>query len=182
MLLRNDTLEGIKSGTITLVFRRWLRPTVKTGGTLKTRQGVVAIHQVARVRGRISLKDARRAGYATVEELTRQLDQRPGDLYRIEVGWAGADPRIALRQETELAPEVLARVQRWPWARPILELIEANPGVLALDLATRMGREKLPFKADVRKLKTLGLTESLKIGYRLSPRGEALLRHLRSGS
>ena len=34
-------------------------------------------------------------------------------------------------------------------------------------------REIAPFKADVRKLKELGLTESLRIGYRLSPRGRA---------
>jgi len=34
---------------------------------------------------------------------------------------------------------------------------------------------RLPFKANVRKLKALGLTESLEVGYRLSPRGEALL-------
>jgi hypothetical protein len=40
-----------------------------------------------------------------------------------------------------------------------------------------VGRERLPFKADVRKLKELGLTESLRIGYRLSPRGRALLEH-----
>jgi hypothetical protein len=32
-----------------------------------------------------------------------------------------------------------------------------------------------PFKIDVRKLKNLGLTESLDIGYRLSPRGRAYL-------
>ena len=31
------------------------------------------------------------------------------------------------------------------------------------------------FKRDVRKLKELGLTESLEIGYRISPRGETLL-------
>ena len=42
------------------------------------------------------------------------------------------------------------------------------------------GRERLPFKADVRKLKELGLTESLEVGYRLSPRGRALLA--RAGS
>jgi hypothetical protein len=38
-----------------------------------------------------------------------------------------------------------------------------------------MGRERLAFKTDVRKLKALGLTESLPVGYRLSPRGEAWL-------
>ena len=37
------------------------------------------------------------------------------------------------------------------------------------------GRERHPFKTDVRKLKELGLTESLEVGYRLSPRGRALL-------
>jgi hypothetical protein len=36
----------------------------------------------------------------------------------------------------------------------------------------------MPFKLDVRKLKELGLTESLKIGYRLSPRGIAVLERL----
>jgi hypothetical protein len=34
----------------------------------------------------------------------------------------------------------------------------------------------MPFKLDVRKLKELGLTESLPIGYRLSPRGETVLQ------
>ena len=38
-----------------------------------------------------------------------------------------------------------------------------------------LGRETAPFKLDVRKLKNLGLTLSFRIGYRLSPRGEAYL-------
>lgn len=41
--------------------------------------------------------------------------------------------------------------------------------------AAELGRERLPSKADVRKLKMLGLTESLEIGYRLSARGRAYL-------
>jgi hypothetical protein len=41
-----------------------------------------------------------------------------------------------------------------------------------------MGSETLPFKLRVRKLKELGLTESLEVGYRLSPRGKAVLQHL----
>jgi hypothetical protein len=181
VLLRNDTLEGIRSGRITLVFRRWMRPTVKTGGTLKTRQGVVAIRKVSLAQeARLTAADARKAGFPSREKLLAQLT-REGDLYRIEVSWAGEDPRIALRQETEFdAAALLIKLARLPWSRTVLELIESNPGVLALDLATRLGREKLPFKADVRKLKALGLTESLKVGYRLSPRGEAVLRLLRS--
>jgi hypothetical protein len=43
-----------------------------------------------------------------------------------------------------------------------------------------VGRETKPFKLDVRKLKNLGLTISLKIGYELSPRGRAFLDSGRS--
>ncbi len=54
--------------------------------------------------------------------------------------------------------------------------IARSPGVRAADLAPVLGRETQPFKRDVRKLKELGLTTSLEIGYRLSPRGDAYLR------
>jgi hypothetical protein len=57
-----------------------------------------------------------------------------------------------------------------------LEVIAASPGVRAADLAARLGRETAPFKLDVRKLKALGLTLSLEVGYRLSPRGEVYRR------
>ncbi len=60
----------------------------------------------------------------------------------------------------------------------MLELIRARPATRAPDLAASLGRETKAFKTDVRKLKTLGLTESLVVGYRLSPRGETFLdRH-----
>jgi hypothetical protein len=42
------------------------------------------------------------------------------------------------------------------------------------------GRERLEFKRDVRKLKELGLTLSLEVGYELSPRGRAFVRGARS--
>jgi hypothetical protein len=61
----------------------------------------------------------------------------------------------------------------------VLELVASRPGVRAADLAASLGRETLPFKVDVRKLKELGLTESLEVGYRLSPRGRAVMRRLR---
>jgi hypothetical protein len=47
--------------------------------------------------------------------------------------------------------------------------------VRAPDLAAVLGRETLPFKRDVRRLKELGLTISLPVGYELSPRGRAYL-------
>jgi hypothetical protein len=63
-----------------------------------------------------------------------------------------------------------------PWTAAVLEVIAARPGVRATDLAASFGRETQPFKLDVRKLKNLGLTISLEVGYRLSPRGEAYLK------
>jgi hypothetical protein len=57
----------------------------------------------------------------------------------------------------------------------VLEVIASRPATRAADLAAGFGRETQPFKTDVRKLKNLGLTESLEVGYRLSPRGAAYL-------
>ena len=67
---------------------------------------------------------------------------------------------------------------RRPWTAATLALIAAHPGRRAPELAALLGRETLAFKQDVRKLGALGLTESLEVGYRLSPRGEALLSKL----
>jgi predicted transcriptional regulator len=65
-----------------------------------------------------------------------------------------------------------------PWTVAVLEVIRDRPAVRAPDLAASFGRETQPFKRDVRKLKDLGLTESLEVGYRLSPRGRAFLETL----
>jgi hypothetical protein len=64
----------------------------------------------------------------------------------------------------------------------VLRAIGAHEGERAVELAARFGRDKLPFKLDVRKLKELGLTESLRPGYRLSPRGRAVLAALEASS
>ena len=45
-------------------------------------------------------------------------------------------------------------------------------------LARHAQQDRPAFKINVRKLKEMGLTESLDTGYRLSPRGEALLREI----
>jgi hypothetical protein len=187
MLLRTHVLDGIRNGTITLAFRRWRRPTVRSGGTLLTHIGQLRIASVTKVdEHAISEHDARQAGFATLNELRRQLGERDeGEVYRVEFGGLGPDPRLALREslpdDTEL-DDVLrrldrldARAENGAWTRQVLGLIAENPAVLAEKLATRMGMEKHPFKARVRKLKALGLTISLDVGYRLSPRGESVL-------
>jgi hypothetical protein len=153
--------------------------------------GELAIDSVEPVeRADVTAADAARAGHASVDELLAELDKR-GDaqIWRIELHWAGEDPRRALREQADLDPAELERLserlrrldgasRHGPWTRQTLDLIAANPEVRAEDLAASIGREKLPFKRDVRKLKELGLTESLLVGYRLSPRGRALLDQL----
>ncbi len=69
-------------------------------------------------------------------------------------------------------------VPHGPWTLAVLRAIRANPERRAGDLAAELRAPRLPFKVDVRKLKELGLTESLPIGYRLSARGAAVLAHL----
>lgn len=185
MLLKQDVLEGIRSGQITMAFRRWKRPTVKTGGTLLTALGQLRIEKVVPVEpGDITEGHAVQAGFASLRDLLVELDGHPGQLYRIEFGPIGADPRIALREsppsveEVEQLRQKLARLDaraESPWTHETLRLIERHPAVRAGDLAKQMGMERLPFKANVRKLKALGLTISLEVGYELSPRGRILL-------
>jgi hypothetical protein len=185
MLLNRRALDGIATGEIDLAFRRWKRPTVKAGGTLRSRAGVLAIDAVEPTsERRITTDDARRAGFASRAELLRSL--RPeGRLYRIEFHRLGDDPRAVLRERSKITEseraELDARLDRMdrsrgePWTRRLLELIAENPETLAAELAASLGMEKAPFKRDVRKLKELGLTESLLVGYRLSPRGKTYL-------
>lgn len=191
MLFPRPVLDGIASGEITLAYRRWDRPRVRAGSRLRTSIGLVEVRAIDRVDlDEVTDADARRAGHADRADLRRILGRfGDGPVYRIAVRYAGSDPRASLRESADLSdPEVaalrdrLARLDRssprGPWTVAVLRLIAANPGVRAPDLAATMGRETLPFKVDVRKLKEMGLTESLRVGYRLSPRGEALLARL----
>ena len=184
MLFRQDVLRRIGEGEVTLAFRRWRRPTVKAGGTLRTRVGVLAIDSVEVVGEQdVTEADARRAGAPDRDAV---LGEGPAErpLYRIEFRLVGPDPRIALRERSDIPAaeraEIDARLARLdaasrhgPWTAAVLRLIAERPGTRAPDLAASLGRETAPFKADVRKLKELGLTESLQVGYRLSPRGRA---------
>jgi len=191
MLLKRETLEGIAEGRITLAFRRWKRPTVRAGGELRTAIGVLAIDAVDFIEeADITKGDAHLAGYPTRDALIAELNRRSeGGLYRVALHRAGDDPRAALREQAELDDEAVAviadRLARFdrssrhgPWTEAVLRLIADSPGVRAPDLAASLGRETQPFKRDVRKLKELGLTESLEVGYRLSPCGRAWLMTL----
>lgn len=112
MLFQQRFLQGIAEGRIRVAYRRWKRPTVRAGGTLRMAVGVLAIESVEPCEEPgVSEADARQAGHASREELAAEL-----------------------------------------------------------------GFERAWLKLQIRKLKELGLTESLSPGYRLSPRGLRLLR------
>jgi hypothetical protein len=187
VLLKQVTLRGIEDGSITLAFRRWRRPTVKSGGTLLTSIGKLSVEAVDKVTlDAITESEANSAGFPTLEALRSNLTVRPaGEFYRVRLSMAGPDPRIALREEIPAENELEVLVGRLdrldsrsvsgPWTGPVLELIRDRPGERAADLAAEAGMDRDPFKRNVRKLKTLGLTESLEIGYRLSPRGRAVV-------
>jgi hypothetical protein len=190
MLFRPAILEGIADGSVTLAFRRWPRPRVTVGGEQRTSIGVVAFDAVEAVdREEIGEADARAAGFSTLDELLAFVDRRPtGAIYRIRLRLAGPDPRVALRDavpDSAQVAELTRRLDRLdrasrhgPWTAAVLRAIGDQPGVRAADLAAQFGRERAPFKLDVRKLKELGLTESLPRGYRLSPRGGVVLAAL----
>jgi hypothetical protein len=190
MLIRRADLDAIAAGTVSVVFRRWKRPTVKAGGRLRTAVGELGIDAVDQISERaITTADAKAAGFDSRAALLAELRTREGDLYRIRLHYAGADRRKALRQDARLTKaDVIAlterldryddRSRRGPWTRAALGLIAERPGTRAPDLAADLGVETAWFKGNVRKLKEMGLTESLEVGYRLSPRGRALWKRM----
>jgi len=194
MLFTSDALPGLADGTITLTFRTWTRAQAKVGGRYRTGGlllEVIAVSQVSPAE--ITDADALRAGSSSGNALRERLEAQghDGRVWRVEFRCVGEDDRIARRNDDALNPESLARLQArlkrmddasstGAWTEKTLQLIASEPGVVSTRLAQRMKMERQAFKINVRKLKELGLTESLEIGYRLSPLGEAFMKLRRS--
>ena len=91
MLIKREILEAIKSGEITLQFRRWRRRSVKAGGTLKTKVGVLQIGTIEPILAQdVTESDAQRAGFKNVADFLKWLDtMKQGELDRIEVSYKG---------------------------------------------------------------------------------------------
>lgn len=190
MLFDARTLSGIADGSITTTYRRWAAPRVRAGGSQLTKVGRISFTSVEQVDpARLTARDLRGTGFDSVAALLARADGRDrGDLplWRIRLVLAGEDPRVALRADAHLDDRTLASLDAsldrmdaaadHPWTRDVLALIGRRPGVVSTELAAERGEERYFFKNRVRRLKTLGLTESLEVGYRLSPRGEAFLR------
>ena len=189
MLFSQRFWPGLADGSITRTYRRWSKPQVVAGRDYRSPAGMLHVESIGVVDpAAIDDTVAVAAGYADAETLRGDLRGEPGaPVYEIVFRPAGADPRNALAADGELDDAAVAEITRrlarldrasasGPWTRQVLRAIATHPGVRAGDLAASFGRELQPFKLDVRKLKALGLTISLEVGYRLSPRGVAYRR------
>jgi hypothetical protein len=160
------------------------------GRRYRTPGGIIEVDLVSIVEpGSIGARDARRAGYPSASAVVADLR---GDaalpVTRVDFHVVDEpDPRATLAADDRLSAEDVAdidarlsrldsRSSHGPWTHATLDAIASQPGTRAADLAATLRREMAPFKVDVRKLKNLGLTISLDVGYRLSPRGEAYRR------
>jgi hypothetical protein len=190
LLFKKPFWDGLVSGAITLTFRRWEKPHVRVGGRYRCHPiGVLEVDDVRTVTvGSIPEGDATRAGFPSREAILSYLGELgPLDdstsVYRVALRYGGDGDRVALAlvdsltaDDVETIAAKLARMDgKKPWTRETLALIAKHPRVAASKLAAKLRREKLDFKADVVKLKKLGLTQSFEVGYEIAPRGRAYL-------
>jgi hypothetical protein len=190
MLFRQDILQGIAEGRVTLAFRRWRRAAPAEGSSLRSPIGVLTFDRVTVIDdGDITPEDVKRTGMS-VDELRASI-AGDGTLLRIELRLVGDDPRVNLRESLPGRPEleaILARLSRIdagsaaPWTTQYLQLIADQPAVVSRVLAKQVAADVPAFKRRVRQLKELGLTESLEVGYRLSPRGRVVFEAVAHGS
>ncbi|GAA1606520.1 MULTISPECIES: hypothetical protein [Kribbella] len=196
MLFAGSDRDGVADGRITVAYRRWAEPRVVEGRVYRTNAGRIEIDSIREVNPELIADadaDVRLADRQNARDVRRRLrgdESLPTFLIRFHLV-EGPDPREELASQSVLSDDDLAdlreRLARFdalsnhgPWTAQTLQLIENTPAVRAADLAASVGRETAPFKLDVRKLKNLGLTYSLEVGYRISPRGAAYLDATRS--
>jgi hypothetical protein len=186
--------DGIHSGAIVLAFRRWKRSQVVAGHRYRTGIDMVEVESVEIVEpASVDAAQAREAGYGGVSDLLADLRGDPAlPVYRIRLRRVDEpDPRDVLAHAAGLTEADVAAISarlarfdrssgRGPWTGAVLALIADRPGVVSTVLAEAMGWERQDFKLHVRRLKELGLTLSLDVGYRLSPRGESYLASTRA--
>jgi hypothetical protein len=191
MLFAGSDRDGVASGRITVAYRRWAEARVVPGRIYRTNAGRIEIESVSQVNPDLIVDDdadvaaADRGNARDVRRRLRDNEEWPTFLIRFHLV-EGPDPREELASNADLsAAEVeeltgkLAKLdelnRHGAWTTGTLRLIAARPATRAGDLAAELGRDLAGFKSDVRKLKNLGLTRSLEVGYELSPRGEAYL-------
>lgn len=191
MLFKVIQLQGIKSGEITVAFRKWQKVLIKSGSLLQTSVGLLEIGKIETIKENdITDKDAMLAGFNDTKQLLESFNHSSaGTIFKISVSYHSADPRIKLRNQTELSEQQFAdlkvrleRLDRYSkqgfWTEKILLTIKDSPNLHAIGIATLTGFEKEWLKLNIRKLKNLGLTISHNVGYELSPLGKEYLKKI----
>jgi hypothetical protein len=189
LLFQKRFHEGLVRGDVTLTFRAWSTPKVKAGGRYRCHP--IGVLEVDRVLARdVTDDEARRSGFPSRDALLDYLGGMQGGalapdaaLWRVALHYGGDGDRVEGALDDRLSAEeveaIRARLAKFdaksPWTAKTLRLIERHPRVAASRLAAQVGRETAPFKADVVRLKKLGLTQSFEVGYEVSPRGRAYL-------
>jgi len=183
-------IERVAAGKLTVTWRLWKYAHVKVGRAYPAGHGAVVIEEVRRVRAAdVSDADAKQVGLPDARSLIelvrghkRAAIGRDTVLHRVRFHYVAEPPKRPELPLSEIAKR-LARLdaasERGPWTLAALRLIEENRAVVARLLAEEMGLPTLDFKARVRKLKTLGLTVSMPVGYELSELGQTYLDSLR---
>jgi hypothetical protein len=196
MLFTATAHPGLADGSITRTYRHWKRPQVKVGGRYRVGPVVLVVDALDRVTvADITDAEARRSGFADAAEQVAYLRKGSPHLVPTDVVWQidfHAEPPAdgpPLHDDVALTDDdvtqLRARLDRLdqssshgPWTRQTLVAIAEHPATVSSTLAGQLGRDRAELKADIRKLKRLGLTISLERGYRISPRGRAVLDRL----
>ena len=155
---------------------------------MNTALGQVEINDISEVSEEsITEEDAKRAGFENKKDLFGSFYRTSkGRIYKLGVSYHSEDPRIKLREQTELSEEVFLELKRklWRldkyskkghWTKTVFITIRNNPNKHAVSIAETTGFEKEWLKINIRKLKNLGLTISHNVGYEISPFGNVFL-------
>ena len=187
MQFTREFKAGIRAGKVTRSYRVWKKPQAKVGGRYNLHpDGSIEVTAISRVAtSSIADQDAVAAGFADGAALRKFLGTR-GKVDLVEFRYLGpglvGQPERSTVADGELAA-LLTRLAQMDeraqeaWTGRVLAAIADDPGRRAGDLAPTFGWDTATFKRQVRKLKVLGLTHSLDVGYKLSERGRQVLQH-----
>jgi hypothetical protein len=187
---------GLADGSITRTYRHWKRPQVKVEGRYRVGPVVLVVDALALVTvADITDAGARQSGFASAAEQIGYLRKASPHLAATDAVWQidfHAEPpgdAPPLHDDADLTDDDVAHIRErldrldqssshGPWTRQTLAAIAEHPATVSSTLAEQLGRDRAELKVDIRKLKRLGLTISLERGYRISPRGRAVLDRL----
>lgn len=192
LMFTSDDHQRVANGEITVTWRLWKYAHVKAGKTYPSGfpfGGSTVVEDVREVRAAdITDADAHEAGHPDARALIDFARSHTGRevspetiLYRVQFHFderSPPGPKYSLEQVSKRLERLDKASLAGPWTLSTLRLIESNPGVVSRELAPQIDLPRADFKTNVRKLKALGLTLSLPVGYELTELGQTYLDSL----